>query len=476
MTVPRNRWLAALAILLACLLLAPAKLLSAQPATPEKIQEVEDAIKKFQQSDFTSAFDLLKDARKKNPDLQPAQIMMARLFAAANLPGGVRNWLEKAVVDLPDDPEAYLILADFNLREGRFTEADMLLGKSASLLPAFKASRKRKEAMQPQILAGQAAVAEYREDWTGAQKFLEAWLALDKEDANILQRLGRVLFLQNKDATLKEAYTRFKEAKALDKKVLLPEAQMAQLYEAAGQHESAQKWMDSALKLAPKDDIDTRLVASQWAVGTDQIDKAAEWAAAALKIDEKNFKGLIMAGIVALFQEQFNKAEVYFETAHLLEPTNFAATNNLALALVEQDKDRNAAAKKRKALEYATANVERNKQSSEAWSTYGWVLYKNEKLEEAEKALTNAVSGGNPGEDTRYYFARVLIDKNRNELALQLLKSAVESKRPFTKRREAKLLLEELKARVPDDSEKPKTKTGKTSGKTPDKSSDKTSG
>jgi tetratricopeptide (TPR) repeat protein len=461
MTVPRNCWTATLALLLACSLLVPAKLTAAQPAEPEKIQEVEDAIKKFQQNDFTAAFDLLKDARKSHPDLQPAQLMMARLFAAANLPGGVRNWLEKAIVDLPDDPEAYVILADFNLREGRFTEADLLLSKASLLMKDFKASKKRKDAIQPQILAGQASVAEYREDWPGAQKLLDALLVLDGKNAGIMQRLGRVQFLQNTGESMKAAYETFKKAKAADEKVLLPEAQMARLYEAAAQqeaakkrdeaakklHESAQKWMDTALKLAPKDDIETRLVAAQWAVGTDQITKAAEWAAAALQIDQQNFQALIMSGIVALFQEDYKKAELYFEMAHLKSPGNFAASNNLALALVEQDKEKNSDAKKRKALEYAAANVQTNKQVSEAWSTYGWVLYKNGKLDEAEKALANALSGGQLSADTAYFFARVLADKNNFAQAEKFAQAAVDSKQPFTKRREAKLLLEELKAK-----------------------------
>jgi tetratricopeptide (TPR) repeat protein len=149
--------------------------------------------------------------------------------------------------------------------------------------------------------------------------------------------------------------------------------------------------------------------------------------------------------------------------AHLQSPANFAASNNLALALVEQDKEKTAEAKKRKALEYAADNVQKNNKVSEAWSTYGWVLYKNGKVDEAEKALTNALSGGQLSADTAYYFARVLSDKGRAEQAERFAQAAVDSNRPFTKRREAKLLLEELKSKAP---EKPSKKSGdKTSGK-----------
>lgn len=90
------------------------------------------------------------------------------------------------------------------------------------------------------------------------------------------------------------------------------------------------------------------------------------------------------------------------------------------------------------------------------------MLYKNGKIDEAEKALATAMSGGQLSADTAYYFARVLTDRGRTEQAEKLVQAAVDSKRPFTKRREAKFLLEELKAK--SSSTKPSKKPDKSSG------------
>ena len=62
-------------------------------------------------------------------------------------------------------------------------------------------------------------------------------------------------------------------------------------------------------------------------------------------------------------------------------------------------------------MDYAENNArqyQKTNQASEAFSTYGWVLYKLEKYDDAEKALRAAVSGGSFTPDTAYYLARVM--------------------------------------------------------------------
>ena len=110
----------------------------------------------------------------------------------------------------------------------------------------------------------------------------------------------------------------------------------------------------------------------QWALETEQLPEAEKQATAALQIDPKSLDAKILCGVIALFKKDFAGAERYFEAAHLQSPRNFAATNNLALVLIEQKDE----AKKRRALEYAQNNVQQNPKSAEAASTYGWVLYK----------------------------------------------------------------------------------------------------
>jgi Tfp pilus assembly protein PilF len=132
---------------------------------------------------------------------------------------------------------------------------------------------------------------------------------------------------------------------------------------------------------------------------------------------------------------------MYFESAQMQSPKDFAAGNNLALALIEQKDD----AKKRKALDLAENNVKLFPRTADAYSTYGWVLYRLVRTEEAEKALRTAVSGGTFGAETAYYLARVLADRGREADAKKLLESALAASGPFAQRDEAQALLERLK-------------------------------
>jgi tetratricopeptide (TPR) repeat protein len=113
--------------------------------------------------------------------------------------------------------------------------------------------------------------------------------------------------------------------------------------------------------------------------------------------------------------------------------------------LIEQkDED-----KRQRALEYAennARNYQKTNQANEAYSTYGWVLYKLEKYDDAEKALRAAMSGGTFTADTAYYYACVLNKQGgHSKDAISLLESALNTKGPFANRDDAKQLLDTLK-------------------------------
>jgi tetratricopeptide (TPR) repeat protein len=284
-----------------------------------------------------------------------------------------------------------------------------------------------------------AEVAINRKDWAGAQKHLEAWLKLAPKNTTAMQMLAECLFEQ-KNAP--GALEKLKEAARIDPELLTPEALLAQYYEQAGDHENAKKWMIAALTLAPKD-LKTRLAAGQWALQVGRLDDAQTQAAAAVQLDSTSLSAKIFRGVVAIFQKDYMTAERYFDLASLQSPRSFAASNDLALALIEQ----NDKTKQRRALEYAESNMrkyQQTPQAAEAYSTYGWVLYKLAKLDEAEKFLNAAVSSGQVSPDTAYYCARVAKDRGRDAQAKQWLENALESTLPFALRPEAMALLEKL--------------------------------
>ncbi len=439
------------------------------PEADEKIQEVADAKTRFRNRDLAGALELLEGAVKKHPDrLPPAQVIMALWYAQANQGAATLGSLERAIVADPDDPQAYIVLANIELQGGRVTAAGLLFDKGQAMMKSFSKSPSRKKTLEPQIYAGLAAVAESRatmagddkaraeQEWIIAQGHLESWLKLDAKSAVALQRLARALFKQKTTEKVKAALQKLKDAKEVDPNVLNPYAQMAKFYQQEGDFRKAKEYMTYALspKVGAKD-LRTRLEAAQWCVQTSlleagQLDKAKQHAATAIQIDEKSLDAKILRGVVAMFQKEYEQAERYFQSASWDSPGNFPAKNNLALALCEQTE-----AKQRRALELADGNVRQFSQgayAAEAASTYGWVLFKNNRVDEANKVFQQLLARSTRvSEDTLYYAARVgsdrsLGDRRRPERAKQLLQLAVKSERPFPMRPEAQRLLEQLKS------------------------------
>ena len=403
-----------------------------QPSMPE----ITDAWKSFRDRDLDSAIKSLEAAVKKNPELSPVYVLLAQFYDAAQIPQGVLSALETQIQKDPDDPEAYILLAQVALKDRRVTEGELLFTKANTLVNKFDKNAKRKDNMQQVVASGLAQVYQAREDWASAKKYLEQWQKLDPKSSVALQRLAFVLF-QQKDAP--GALAKLKEAKTIDSKSMTPEATLALFYQQFGDKDNAKKWMASALTSAPND-LNTQLVAAQVALENGQLEEAQKRAAEALRIDMNSLEAKNLRGLIALFQKDYKGAELNFEAAILKSPSNFSASNNLALALAEQKDE----SKRKRALEYATENVQKYKNSAEAASTYGWVLYKIGKIPEADKALQAALSTGNVQPDTAYYAAVVANESGRKEEAKKLLKAAIGSKGPFTMKQEATALSEQL--------------------------------
>ena len=409
---------------------------SPAPATAAQNPEIAAAVARFQARDIDGALKLLTEAAKKDPDMPPAPVLMAQLFSRTNAPDAMRTFLERATFEMPNDPEAYIYLAELAVRERRITEAALLFQKAAALLDHFTKSAKRKDAIRPHVCGGLAAVAQARGDWVTAQKQLEAWLKLDPKNGSALQALARCRFEQ-KD--LQGALDKLREAAKSDPEAMAPEATVAQLYQQAGDLGNAKKWLATALSAAPND-VKIHLMAAQWAFESGDLGEAKTQVETAMKLDPKSLNAKVLSGVIAMFQKDYNTAEMYFESAHLQSPGDFAAGNNLALALVEQKDE----AKKQKAFQYAQANVRQFPRVAEAIATYGWVLYKLGRLDEAEQALHVVASSGNPTADTMFYLARLSVDRGREPQAKQLLETALKTKTPFLQRQEAQSLLQQL--------------------------------
>jgi tetratricopeptide (TPR) repeat protein len=468
----------ALWVVLACSRPLLGQIVLPEPAAPPKAETVpetipgtEAAAEAFNNRKWDEAVGLLQQAVKRNADFPPAQVIMFQWFAQSNQESLARMALERAVVSDPQDPEVFVILGNLALQERRITEAESVFLRAQRLLVPFDRSLKRRNILDQQTISGLAGVDEAREKWKDAQTKLESLLEFCARDAMAMQRLARALFQQAKAAEALKWLRKSKEAGGQD--ILTPEATLARFYEQYGDHMNAVIWMNKALEKAPED-LATRLVAAQWALETGRPDEAEKHAFKAVqladdeprhvtekeapRVEAQLLSAKILYGLVALYKKDFKTAEKFFEDAHLQSPGNFAASNNLALALCEQKDERTGKpdqAKLNRALELANANYQANPRSPEAASTLGQVLYRAGCLERAEGALRLALAVS-LGPDTAYYLARASYDQGNRELAKHLLEEALKTA-SFWMRPEAQTLLDEIKAEPPPkDKEKPK--------------------
>jgi tetratricopeptide (TPR) repeat protein len=404
-------------------------------------EEVNNAIGRFMTSDIDGCKAILERVRSNNPKLPPSGVMMAMLWMNVNRLTEARGELEDTTNKFPADPEPYLILGDLAFQDRRITESSLLFNKATDLTKAFMENPKRKRDFEIRSNAGLAAVAEARRQWETARKHIDAWMALDPDNASARQRLGIALFqLGETDKALEQ----FRESKKLDPKSLQPELWMARLYSDAKKRDVARKQIEAAVKAAPED-ITVLLGAADWFLGQNDLEAAKTNADAALALDEKNLNAKLVRGTVARIARDYRGAERYFNDAHTQSPGNFAAANSLALVLVESE-DRDA---RQRAVELAEGNVKMTRDNAAigpaALTTLAWVYYRVGRREEAERIFTQVMQSNQLPTDGGYYLARVLADKGDKDKARQILEQILAGEPFFATRAEAVDLLDKIK-------------------------------
>ncbi len=406
-------------------------------------QEINNAIERFGNRDVDGCRAILERARNNNPKLPPPGVMMTTLWLSANQLPAARAELEETAIKFPSDPEPYLLLGDLAFQERRITDAAVLFDRASELAAAFTENPKRKRDFEIRCNAGTAAVAAARRQWESAQKHLLAWLALDPDNAGAHFRMGGILFHLGKES---EALDQFKEARKLDAKAAQPELALAGLYGEERKLDLAKRWIEAAIKAAPKDP-EVLLASAQWYLGQNDLKMAQGVADQALAIDPKSLGGKIVRGVIARVARDYATAEKFFNEAHVQSPGNFDASNSLALVLIESpDKD-----DKQRALEMAEANLARYRENSpqkvNAVTTLAWIYYKLDRRDDAGKLLEEVARNNALTPDGAYYIAQLLADRGDKDKARSFLEELLTKEAVFATRSDAVDLLAKLKAK-----------------------------
>jgi tetratricopeptide (TPR) repeat protein len=449
---------------------------SAAPAAKQpESAEMEKAVQFLNQRNVKDAFPHLVKASEENPKLPSAYVMMYHFLRQVNQGNAARSFLEQAVLETPSDPEPWVLFGEIALGDKRLAESEIDFAKANQLLKTY-ANEAHKPMVQQQALSGMASVAESRQRWELAQQRLEDYLKNSPDDLVAWQRLARAKFWQ-KNVTA--AFQDLTKAKKIDventtkdpthkarEQMLPPYAIIAQYYDvyerAPGKYvksTNAESAFKTALQRAP-DDLNLRAVVAVWALENGELPLAKEQAKEALRIEKADMQlppnqrrypnstvGRMLSGFVAIWDKKWADAQSNFQDILVEAPNDFAAKNNLALALAEQDdkllKDR--------ALEHAQANFTANKDNErgiEAASTLAWVYFRLERFELATQVmeLVGQKTGGqftNP--DTITYVAYIMNHNGLKYKAKQVLEGILSSGKPFSMKPEAQKLYDLVK-------------------------------
>jgi tetratricopeptide (TPR) repeat protein len=362
------------------------------------------------------ALRLIREQANKHPEWSPPRVILARLLFDAGQAAAGRRALEQAAAELPEHPDVYLSFGTLGLAEGRFSDARLNFRR--------------------EVAAGLAAVAEAREDWESARRWLTALLELDPKNGPARQRLGRALFRLDK---VDEAFAALKQA-VQDAPALDPAAvSMGWLYTQKADPKKAEEWFDNAQKAEPKSARVQRARAA-WLLEQGRAPDAKAAVEEAAKLEPGSKDGERLRALIAWHLGDSAEAQRLLEPLNRDSPADFAVANLLALSLVDQDD----AAKRARGLQLAELDVRQSPRSPDAMATFGWALYRSGRVDQAEQALRQAVSGVRTTPDIAYYLARVLADKGRNDDARKLLQSATGLPGAFAHRKDADDLLKSL--------------------------------
>ena len=399
-------------------------------------QEVLDAIKRFQGGNVSGAFELLKAASAKYPNLSQPRVMLANLYISDHQKAQGLEQLEMAIVESPDDPEVHLIFGDIAGFDHRVSDAEAQYEAGKALLAKYNADASRKTALTSQCYLGLANVAKMRGQWDKVDKILSALLTMQPNNAMAHQRMAeRFVAADKPDDALKELQAGVK----VETKWPSPPSMLAQIYIQMGRSQDVEKWLIRAAQQFP-DDIRTRLALGSWWLEQGETEKAAEEFVAAEKLDAKSLEVKLGLGSVARLRHDPAKAREYFEAVLKQSPGNFAAANQLALLLA----DSGDAANLKHASELATANLQSSPQNGAAESTLGWIDYKLGRFDEAERHLRAAIARGAVTRDTAYFIAKLVYDAGNRGEAIRFLRQSVEGKGPSAHADDARRWLAQL--------------------------------
>ena len=399
-----------------------------------------EAFEKFSRSDIAGALDDLNRMAADDPMMIPPRLILAQWFTQAKNPSAVRLSLEKAVEETPDDPEAYILLAENALRQGEWAAADLLLGQAEILLEEEDTvpNPQRRHGLTVSLRKNEVVLCQARENYSAMQRYLADLWKLGEKTPETCKMIGVSYFHLGDTAKARQWFAQ--GYKISPETELTADEMMARLYLAAGDRPRAQEALDAALAADPDSHAALNL-SLVLALGSGDAARVKGHADRLRAADPHDPAAVKTCGIAALYLADYARAEALFREGLRRQPDNGEMQNGLVLALSEQ----NDPEKIRQAVQIATVNQQRQSDNREYLATLGWALFKAGETDRALEVLQHTAADGKVNSQTAYYLGEVLNAKGRTDDAKRMLGAALSGTAPFAKRAAAEELLKKIK-------------------------------
>lgn len=407
----------------------------------EEYRDISDAVLLFQRGNAQASLKMLQEIFEQNSALPPGEVMFAHLcFASKNVKPGIAA-LQSCVVQHANDPEAWNMLADLQLRQGQLAEAELIFDNARKVAESFSGTQKRKQIQLKNALAGLARSHELRNLWAEAEPYLTQWLKIDAENPNAYRRLATA---QLNLEQFEEAQRTLDTLREIDPDQLPSEVTIGSIYQSLGKTDEAADSMAKALKKYG-DDFDTRIAVARWALEAGELELVRSCADKAATLDADSFMPTLLLATTSLMERHYEEAEKLFRSVYDKKPGNFDAVNGLATTLLAQPQPE----KHQQGLELARVIAQGNRdlrtgRGRQSAALFAWGLHRTGSTEDAFKLIQPVVVSGQITPDIGYYTAKIFADSGQKDLAIDVLNKALESSTRFAFGDESQELLKSL--------------------------------
>jgi tetratricopeptide (TPR) repeat protein len=388
---------------------------------PPANDAVKAASEAIQAGDLATARTQLATLSKTADTFHPEVLLVQLLFSQGMSREGVAL-LEKFASQEPRRQDVYLLFNEIAVGERRWFDAWNISNTGERLAPATNWSPGFAAKVKDRLILLKAISCEGRQDWkTGRDAYLQLSKAKDVQ-SEIFEGLGRTEY---KLGNIDQAMVHFQKLRDSQKRSLIPEFALANLYEADGNVIKAEEFYQKAVSnkgATPRELIPAKLAFARFLIWSSRPADAKpflenEITESSGSETERQF----LLAIVARMEQRFKDAQEILSRLHQQDSTSFAIGNHLALVLIESEQE----SLRGRALQIAEVNSRNNPQTVDAWATLGYIQFRLGDSAAAEKSLGKSLQNGKLSRDAAFYLAKIKQSLGNKDEAKKLYDTAM---------------------------------------------------